>query len=76
MSSAGGSSRQIVQYVLLRSDLLQPPLSWPLGAIIAQACHASTAAIAQFWSAPDCQEYVAEDVIDHMHKVSQWERES
>nr|CAI5863934.1 unnamed protein product [Callosobruchus analis] len=33
----------IVQYVIVRSDLLKE-LQWPVGALIAQACHAVTAA--------------------------------
>ena len=36
---------RIVQYIILRRDLLEPPLSWTLGALIAQGCHASIAAL-------------------------------
>ena len=32
-------SKVIVQYIVVRRDL-----NWPLGALMAQACHASTAA--------------------------------
>ena len=39
--------KHIVQYVVVRSDLLHE-MEWPLGAIITQGCHASTAAIHLF----------------------------
>ena len=38
------AAKVLVQYVVVRSDLAS---SWPLGAIIAQACHACVAALAQ-----------------------------
>ena len=38
----------IVQYILVRGDLLLTE-GWPLGAVIAQACHAATAAIHLFY---------------------------
>ena len=41
-------SNPIVQYVVVRSDLMKT-LSWPVGALIAQACHASTAVMHQFY---------------------------
>jgi len=34
----------VVQYVVVRGDLLARQ-GWPLGALLAQACHAATAAI-------------------------------
>ena len=34
----------VVQYLVVRGDLLAA-LGWPLGAVMAQACHAATAAI-------------------------------
>ncbi|XP_028858218.1 putative peptidyl-tRNA hydrolase PTRHD1 [Denticeps clupeoides] len=58
--------RNLVQYVVVRSDLVHQ-LSWPLGAVIAQACHAATAAIHLHYLDPDTQEYLAE--LDAMHKV-------
>lgn len=42
MAAAGAAS--LVQYVVLRGDLSRPPLSWPLGAVVAQGCHAALAA--------------------------------
>ncbi|MCJ8750067.1 hypothetical protein PDJAM_G00195170 [Pangasius djambal] len=64
--SSGGASKRLVQYVVVRADLLGG-LSWPLGAVITQACHAATAAIHVTYSDPDTQEYLAE--LDSMHKV-------
>ncbi|XP_052442681.1 putative peptidyl-tRNA hydrolase PTRHD1 [Carassius gibelio] len=63
---SSGTSRRLVQYVIVRSDLIHT-LSWPLGAVITQACHAATAAIHLHYSDPDTQEYLAE--LDSMHKV-------
>ncbi len=37
-------AEDLVQYLVLRKDLWSS-LKWPLGSIIAQACHASTAAL-------------------------------
>jgi len=56
----------IVQYVVVRGDLLKQK-SWNLGAFIAQACHASTAAIHLFYTEADTQAYLAD--LDNMHKV-------
>jgi hypothetical protein len=58
----------IVQWVVLRRDLWQD-LGWPLGAVVAQACHASTAAVFTHLSDELTQEYLHNDNIDHMHKV-------
>lgn len=62
----GGVSKLLVQYVVVRSDLIHA-LSWPLGAVITQACHAATAAIHVNYSDPDTQEYLSD--LDNMHKV-------
>jgi hypothetical protein len=59
----------IVQWVVLRRDLWQD-LGWPLGAVVAQACHASTAAVFSHLADDLTQEYIASENIDHMHKVS------
>ncbi|KAK0156464.1 putative peptidyl-tRNA hydrolase PTRHD1 [Merluccius polli] len=61
-----GTARQLVQYVVVRSDLVHQ-LAWPLGAVITQACHAATAAIHLTYSDSDTQEYLAQ--LDAMHKV-------
>lgn len=56
----------IVQYVVVRGDLLKE-LSWPVGAVIAQACHAVTAATHLFRDDPDTQTYLSN--LDNMRKV-------
>lgn len=68
-SAAPTQPDPIVQWVVLRRDLWQD-LGWPLGAVVAQACHASTAAVFSHLADDLTQEYVASDNIDHMHKVS------
>ena len=60
------SKEQIVQYIVVRSDLVKT-LSWPLGALIAQACHAATAVTHQFYQHEDTQAYMCD--LDNMHKV-------
>ena len=60
------ASHQVVQYIVVRSDLVKT-LSWPLGALIAQACHAATAVIHQFYQHEDTQAYFGD--LDSMHKV-------
>ncbi|KAF3703038.1 putative peptidyl-tRNA hydrolase PTRHD1 [Channa argus] len=65
-ASGAGSPGRLVQYVVVRSDLVHK-LSWPLGAVITQACHAATAAIHLHYSDADTQRYLAE--LDSMHKV-------
>merc|ERR1719499_41462 len=42
-------------------------LSWPVGALIAQACHASTAVMHLFYDHEDTQTYLRE--LDRMHKI-------
>lgn len=39
-SSSGGENDPLVQYVVVRRDLTAV-LQWPLGAVVAQACHAA-----------------------------------
>ncbi|KAK2856023.1 hypothetical protein Q5P01_004758 [Channa striata] len=65
-ASGAGAPGLLVQYVVVRSDLVHQ-LSWPLGAVITQACHAATAAVHLRYSDPDTQRYLAE--LDSMHKV-------
>lgn len=61
-----GPQGRLVQYVVVRTDLVQR-LSWPLGAVVAQACHAATAAVHLHYGDPDTQRYLAQ--LDSMHKV-------
>ena len=58
----------LVQYVVLRRDLWAD-LGWPLGSVVAQACHAATAALWLSREEPATSSYCAADNIDHMHKV-------
>ena len=60
------TSMQLVQYVVVRGDLLRL-LSWPTGAVIAQACHASTAALWSHRDDPNTIKYTSE--LDNMRKV-------
>lgn len=48
----------LVQYVVLRGDLARPPLSWPLGALVAQGCHAALAAVHAYRDHPDTGAYL------------------
>lgn len=56
----------IVQYVVVRGDLMRT-MGWPLGAVVAQACHACTAVIHLFYNDAHTQAYLAD--LDNMHKV-------
>lgn len=62
-------AEDLVQYLVLRKDLWSS-LKWPLGSIIAQACHASTAALWLSKDSPATTAYCAAENLDHMHKVS------
>lgn len=48
----------LVQYVVLRRDLWTEK-RWPLGSVVAQACHASSAAMWIFKEDPHTLEYLA-----------------
>lgn len=56
----------LVQYVVVRGDLLTH-FSWPIGALVAQACHAATAVIHMNYQCENTQKYLAD--LDNMHKV-------
>ena len=60
------ATKKLVQYVAIRRDL-SSSLSWPAGAVIAQACHACTAVIVSYKDDPYSVEYTQE--LDRMHKV-------
>lgn len=64
----GEMADPLVQYVVLRRDLWTD-LGWPLGSIVAQACHAATAALWESRDSPAAQEYCAPGQLDNMHKV-------
>ena len=45
MEEAGSNDADVlVQYIVVRKDLLKPPHSWSHGALMASACHASVGA--------------------------------
>lgn len=52
----------IVQYIVVRTDL-----NWSTGALIAQACHASVAAITTTYDLPNTKTYLGD--LDNMHKI-------
>ena len=67
-----GTSRKagddaIAQYVVIRKDLVDS-LKWPLGSVLAQACHAAVAAVWIFKDHPDTIQYC--DKLDSMTTVS------
>ena len=63
------AAEDLVQYVVLRKDLWDN-LKWPLGSIIAQACHASTAALWLSRESDETLTYCSAEKLHHMHKVS------
>ncbi|XP_053992905.1 putative peptidyl-tRNA hydrolase PTRHD1 [Hylaeus volcanicus] len=60
------SSETIVQYIVIRSDLTKE-FQWSLGAVMAQACHASCAAIHTYYKDPFVQDYLKQFQL--MHKI-------
>ncbi|XP_068158127.1 putative peptidyl-tRNA hydrolase PTRHD1 [Drosophila tropicalis] len=56
----------IVQYVVVRSDL-RSALNWPLGAVIAQCCHATAAVMHLHADDEETKAYLND--LDNMHKV-------
>ncbi|NWY93647.1 PTRD1 hydrolase, partial [Loxia curvirostra] len=54
----GNMAAALVQYVVLRGDLARPPRSWPLGAVVAQGCHAALAAVHGYREHPDTGAYL------------------
>lgn len=60
------STNTIVQYILLRTDLLKE-MGWSIGSVVAQACHASTAVLHLYKDDETTMKYL--DDMDNMHKV-------
>ena len=56
----------ILQYIIIRNDLLKI-MEWPIGAVIAQSCHACTAVIHLFYNDKFTQEYLSD--LNNMRKV-------
>lgn len=59
-------AKLLVQYVVVRGDLLKEQ-NWPIGAVIAQACHATTAVIKLFSDDSNVDLYTRD--LDSMHKI-------
>lgn len=57
---------RIVQYIIVRGDLTKS-LQWPVGAVIAQCCHATTAICNETVTDSETKEYFND--MDNMHKV-------
>ncbi|XP_037030695.1 putative peptidyl-tRNA hydrolase PTRHD1 [Bradysia coprophila] len=57
---------RIVQYIIVRGDLSKS-LQWPIGAVIAQCCHATTAICNETANDTETKEYFND--MDNMHKV-------
>lgn len=55
----------IIQYIVLRKDLWAEK-KWPLGSVVAQACHASTAAMHMFRDDADTVSYLQVRIAAHM----------
>ena len=69
-SGGGGAAPDpLLQYVVLRRDLWTD-MEWPLGSVVAQCCHAATAALWLSRDAADTLAYCSPDNLDHMHKAS------
>lgn len=56
----------LVQYVIVSGEIVRT-LNWPLGAVIAQCCHAATAVGHLFRDDEHTKTYFAD--LDNMHKV-------
>ncbi|KAL6985090.1 hypothetical protein U1Q18_018468 [Sarracenia purpurea var. burkii] len=61
------SNSVVVQYVVLRRDLIE---TWPLGSVVTQGCHASVAAIWSHKDDPHTLDYCSPANLDSMHKVT------
>lgn len=56
----------IVQYIIVRKDLIEV-LKWSVGALIAQACHATAAVTHLYHDDPVSKQYFQD--LDNMHKI-------
>ena len=65
-TACGSGGSTLVQFVVVRRDLLKT-MEWPVGSVIAQACHACTAVIWVHRDDGDVQSYLSD--MPHMHKV-------
>ncbi|KAM9636151.1 putative peptidyl-tRNA hydrolase PTRHD1 [Trichechus inunguis] len=67
MAASSAEPQFLVQYLVLRKDLSRAPFSWPAGALVAQACHAATAALHIHRDHPHTEAYLQE--LGRMRKV-------
>jgi peptidyl-tRNA hydrolase len=69
-TSADSGDDTLVQYVVMRSDLIKTR-KWNIGGLIANGSHACVSAIVQFQAQGDADvaAYVAPDALAKMHKV-------
>ena len=68
-AAAEDADETLVQFVVVRRDLLKT-LEWPVGSVIAQACHACLAVAWEHKDDPDVVRYLAPENVDAMHKVT------
>ncbi|XP_068928089.1 putative peptidyl-tRNA hydrolase PTRHD1 [Petaurus breviceps papuanus] len=67
MAAPVGAVQPLVQYLVLRGDLARAPFSWPLGALVAQGCHAAIAALHVHRDHPNTEAYLQD--LGSMRKV-------
>jgi peptidyl-tRNA hydrolase len=60
------ASVNLVQHVVVRSDLIKSH-KWNLGSLVAQGCHACSAALHKYKDNEDTISYLTD--LDHMRKV-------
>ncbi|KAJ1477670.1 peptidyl-tRNA hydrolase II domain-containing protein [Baffinella frigidus] len=58
----------MVQYVVLRKDLLKAPHNWNLGSMVAQGCHIVTKLLWELKEEDNVVKYMSD--MDNMHKVT------
>nr|CAL69927.1 hypothetical protein [Plasmodiophora brassicae]CAM98713.1 hypothetical protein [Plasmodiophora brassicae] len=65
-SSSSSADDPVLQYILVRRDLIQD-LHWPIGSVVAQGAHAAVAAIAESYNDEYTSRYLAD--LGQMRKV-------
>ncbi|KAI9255575.1 peptidyl-tRNA hydrolase II domain-containing protein [Sporodiniella umbellata] len=66
MAATKSTLEPLTMFIVIRKDLAQK-LNWPIGSIIAQACHASTAMLHLTYDSKNTKDYFFD--VDNMHKV-------
>ena len=59
----------LIQTIVVRKDLSEAAMNWPIGAVMTQACHASVGAIVKFSDDAGTQQYTSALNLPSMHKV-------